>query len=595
MSEVLQFMKRFYTYCGKVWYINLAGMVFISVLEGIGIFLLVPLLSVSGIMKSSSTSFLMEYLPSFNGYSVKTILPIVLGIYVLVVILQNIIQRKLSIFTIGMHQGFIQDVRIKLYESLLYSNWNLFIKKRKSDLINSLTIELARVNAGIGLFMQLLTSLIFTAIQIGIAFCLAPNITFFVLLSGLILAFFSRKFIKRSKSLGNRTSQLAQQYLAGITDQLNGIKDIKVNNLETSRLKWLTRLNDGMVQEQIDYSRLKSDSQLFYKGASAVLIAIFIYLSVNLFHGQTGQLLIILLIFSRLWPRFTGIQSSFEQLASYIPSFVNVQALEEETKQACESEAGGMESKRLSLVNGIECRDVAFRYNKKENHFALKDINLFIPANRMTAVVGKSGAGKSTMIDILTGLNQPEYGDVLIDGHRLSGKNVKALRQSISYVPQDPFLFNESIRDNLLIVHPNASEEDIWEALEFSASAEFINKLPDGLDTQIGDRGVKLSGGERQRLVLARAILKRPSILILDEATSSLDTENEAKIQMALERIKGSMTIIVIAHRLSTIRNADQVVVLEKGRIVQKGGFSQLAERKGMFQHLLNKQIGGIR
>ncbi|MDN4526740.1 ABC transporter ATP-binding protein [Fictibacillus fluitans] len=594
MKEVIKFMKRFYIYCGKVWYINLAGMVLVSVLEGMGIFLLVPLLSVSGILKSSGSSFLMQYLPSFDDYSVKAILPIVLGIYVLVVVLQNIIQRKLSIFTISMHQGFIQEVRIKLYESLLYSNWNLFITKRKSDLINLLTIELARVNAGVGLFMQLLTSLIFTAIQIGIAFCLSPNITAFVLLSGLILAFFSRKFIKRSKLLGNKTSQLAQHYFAGITDQLNGIKDIKVNNLETSRLQWLTRLNDGMVQEQIDYARLKSDSQLFYKGASAILIAVFIYLSVNLFQGQAGQLLIILLIFSKLWPRFTGIQSSFEQLASYIPSFVNIHSLEEETKLAQESEAREMESERLELVNEIECRDVTFRYNQKEYHYALEDINLSIPANRMTAIVGKSGGGKSTLIDILTGLNQPEQGDVLIDGHRLSGENVKALRQSISYVPQDPFLFNESIRDNLLIVHPDASEEDIWGALEFSACAEFVRKLPNGLDTQIGDRGVKLSGGERQRLVLARAILKKPSILIMDEATSSLDTENESKIQMALERIKGSMTIIVIAHRLSTIRNADQVVVLEKGRIVQKGGFKQLAEGKGMFQHLLSKQIGNL-
>ncbi|MBL1703891.1 ATP-binding cassette domain-containing protein, partial [Klebsiella pneumoniae] len=167
-----------------------------------------------------------------------------------------------------------------------------------------------------------------------------------------------------------------------------------------------------------------------------------------------------------------------------------------------------------------------------------------------------------------------------------------ALRKSISYVQQDPFLFNASIRENLLMIEPNASEEQIWDALDFAAAAEFVRTLPNGLDTFIGDRGVRLSGGERQRLVLARAILRKPSILVLDEATSALDTENEALIQSALEKLKGQMTIIVIAHRLSTIRNADQVIVLDKGEVVQQGEFNQLArERKGVFRNLLGKQV----
>lgn len=176
----------------------------------------------------------------------------------------------------------------------------------------------------------------------------------------------------------------------------------------------------------------------------------------------------------------------------------------------------------------------------------------------MTAIVGKSGAGKSTLIDLLMGLLQPEKGQVLLDGIPLNGDNVNAWRRALSYVPQEPFLFNVSIRENLLLVEPRANEKQLWEALEFAAAAEFVKKLPQGLDTHIGDRGVRLSGGERQRLVLARAILRKPEILILDEATSALDTENEAKIQEALEQLKGTTTIIVIAHRLSTIRNADQ-------------------------------------
>src|SRR5690625_1410551 len=206
----------------------------------------------------------------------------------------------------------------------------------------------------------------------------------------------------------------------------------------------------------------------------------------------------------------------------------------------------------------------------------------------MTAIVGKSGAGKSTLIDLLMGLNQPEKGAVLIDGKKLTSDKLQSLRQSISYVAQEPFLFNTSVRENLVLVEENASEEQIWEALEFSSAAEFVSKLPEGLDTVIGDRGIKLSGGERQRLVLARAILRKPSILVLDEATSALDTENESKIQQELARLNRKMTIIVIAHRLSTIRNADQVVVLDEGEVVQIGGFKQLSnEKKGVFREAI--------
>ncbi len=174
----------------------------------------------------------------------------------------------------------------------------------------------------------------------------------------------------------------------------------------------------------------------------------------------------------------------------------------------------------------------------------------------------------------------------------LKSEHLLSLRRSISYVAQDPFLFNTSIRENLVLVAPESSDDDLWEALEFSSAAEFVKRLPDGLDTLIGDRGIKLSGGERQRLVLARAILRKPKILVLDEATSALDTENESKIQEALERLKGKMTIIVIAHRLSTIRNADQVVVLDEGEVIQRGGFNQLAnEKRNVFSQLLQNQV----
>ncbi|MEH7255345.1 ABC transporter ATP-binding protein, partial [Neobacillus niacini] len=549
MKPIYYFLQQIHLYSGKTLYINLLAMVIISFLEGIGILLLLPMIRLSGIINlDTGESQLFEIFGFLKNFSITISLPLILGIYVLIVIGQNLLQRHITIQNAMIQHGFFRHMRLETYSAILYSNWDFFIKKRKSDLINLLTSEIAKASAGTHSFLQFVTSLIFSLIQVALAFILSPYITIFVLLSGLLLIFFNRKFLIRSQAFGNRNFELGKSYHAGITDQINGIKDIKSNTLEESRMNWYKSVTKQMMDEQIEYTKMRTKSQFYYKVASAILIAVFIYIAVNLFNAQAGQLMLIIIIFSRLWPRVAGIQSSMEQIATTFPAFKAVIALQNECKNAREFEKNvNLQTEAIHIKKGIECNNVCFRYNKNKTNYALKDINVFIPTNQTTAVVGRSGAGKSTLIDLFMGLNQPEIGDVLIDDIPLTSNNLLSLRNSISYVSQDPFLFNISIRENLLLTCENATDAQIWEALAFSSSAEFVRKLPDGLDALIGDRGIKLSGGERQRIVLARAILRKPSILILDEATSALDSENESKIQEALDRLKGRMTIIVIA------------------------------------------------
>lgn len=594
MSNILYFVKQLHSYSGKILYVNLLAMMLIGLLEGAGILLLIPMISMSGIveleLEGTSISNVFKYI---EAIPISFGLPLILSIFILVVFGQNFLQRSITVQNAMIQHGFFRNIRIETYHGLLHADWDFFIKRRKSDLINIMTGEIARAGAGTNSFLQLMSSFIFTCIQIGIAFWLSPSITIFVLTFGLILIYFNRKFLKKSLELGNTSYELGKSYLAGITDQINGIKDIKSNTLEESRLDWYRSITKTMKNNQVEYTKLNTKSQLYYKVAASVLIALFIFIAIKMFHAQGVQLVLIVIIFSRLWPRVAGIQASLEHISAMIPSFKAVRSIQNECKKALEFQSQmNQDIDRMIIEKAIECRGVFFRYDKQNPVYALQNINITIPTNHITALVGRSGAGKSTLVDLLMGLNRPESGNVLIDGKPLIRDQLMSWRRSIGYVSQDPFLFNTSIKENLTLVEPQATEKQIWEALEFSSAAEFVRKLPDGLHSLIGDRGIKLSGGERQRLVLARAILRKPSILVLDEATSSLDGENEQQIQEALERLKGKMTLIVIAHRLSTIRNADQVIVLDGGQVIQIGGFSQLTmEKRSVFSNLLSNQM----
>ena len=593
MKNILYFFRQIHQYTGKKLYFNMFAMTFSGLLDGISTLLLIAMINTSNIVDlGNMNQYFLAFFSFLDRLPSTYVLPLVLLVYLIVAISSRYLYRAIAIRNVVIQMGFLRKLRLETYVALLHSNWSFFLKKRKSDLINIVDGEVAEVGGGIQTVLSLFSSLIFMIFQILIALLLSPIITICVLISGLFLVILNRNFLKKSYALGNRNYELGVEYFAGLTDQLNGIKDIKSNSLEKSRLSWFHGITKQMEKEQIAYTILKRTSEFYYKVASSLFIVVFIFVSYSLFQSQVGQLILIILIFSRLWPQVTSIHSNLEYIAAELPSFKVVKEFQEECKAMVEFHDEDFTNvKPLHFQKAIECRNVYFSYNVKEVRQALNNINLTIPVNQMTALVGKSGAGKSTLIDLIMGLNMPDSGEVLIDGVPLKNENLLALRKVLSYVPQDPFLFNTSIRENLILTKENATDDEIWEALTFAYAADFVKKLPNGIDTVIGDRGIKLSGGERQRIVLARAILKKPAILVLDEATSALDSESELTIQEALESLKGKMTIIVIAHRLSTIRNADQIIVLEDGQVIQQGGFKQLAQDdQKMFSKLLRKQ-----
>jgi ABC-type multidrug transport system fused ATPase/permease subunit len=237
-------------------------------------------------------------------------------------------------------------------------------------------------------------------------------------------------------------------------------------------------------------------------------------------------------------------------------------------------------------------RDVSFAYPERPEETVLNRVNLEVPANLLTALVGPSGAGKSTITALLMGFYKPVKGEIMFDHEKATSYALSDLRKQIALVPQDIFLFGGTIRENIAYGRPGASETDILEAAAGANALEFIDRFPEGLDTLVGERGTQLSGGQRQRIAIARAILKDPRILILDEATSSLDSESEKLVQDALEKLMKDRTSLVIAHRLSTIRKADQIVVLDNGEIVETGTHAQLMKKEnGIYRNLSELQF----
>jgi ATP-binding cassette subfamily C protein len=288
-------------------------------------------------------------------------------------------------------------------------------------------------------------------------------------------------------------------------------------------------------------------------------------------------------------PLFSSVQQNYQEYLNALPAFSRVMEIQARCEAAAEPKAGRPEE--FKLRDSIRFEKVSFTYVEEEGTSAIHKLDLTISAGETTAIVGPSGAGKSTIADLTIGLIVPNQGHVLVDGVPLSAERVRSWRNQIGYVAQDTFLFNDTVRANLLWACPEANDKEIDQALKLAAAQEFVSRLPDGMETVLGDRGVRLSGGEKQRLALARALLRRPSLLILDEATSALDSENEKRIQSAIEELRGYVTILIITHRLSTIRGADVIHVLEQGRLIESGSWGTLVGKEnGRFSELRRAQ-----
>lgn len=562
----------------------------LSLSEGAGLLLIVPLLQLAGLdVQQGAMGRISDFVSSvFAAIGIRPTLVSVLAIYVLIVTIHALLARWQVMSQFDLEHDFVFRLRQNLYRAIANTHWLFFSKCRAADLTHALTAALDRIDLAMYYLFTMLSNSIITVIYLVLALQLSVGVTLLVLSWGGILFFILRGQVQAARLSGERSTLATKALHAAISEHLASMKTTKSYGVQDRHVAMFLRMIEQLRPIYSDMRRTSADAKSWFDIGSAVILGCTLYVAIEYFSTSTATILVLIFLFFRIMPRLSGIQQGLQYFVNMLPTFAWLMQLQAACEAAAEPRPGRSED--VGLGHSIRLERVSFSYEGTDGATLIDDLELLIEAGRTTAIVGPSGAGKSTIADLVIGLIQPHGGRVLVDGLPLSPERMKSWRDQIGYVAQDTFLFHDTIRANLLWARPDASEEIIWEALRLAAAHEFVAGFSDGLDTVVGDRGVRLSGGERQRLALARAVLREPSLLLLDEATSSLDSENERSIQGAIEQLHGQMTIVVITHRLSTIRRADVIHVLERGRLVQSGDWDLLVAQDGRFRELCRAQ-----
>jgi ATP-binding cassette subfamily C protein len=582
MKKYIKSLKDIYCQVGNRIFLFCTLSVVSALTNGIGILLIFPLLYITGVFKGSYGSNIFFYILSKLIPRLNTHLGliIVLAIYIAILVLKAFLDRAVSILMINIISEYKEKIMVEYFTNLTETDWTYYITKSKSQLMNSILNDTERVKSGLYTQLTMLSNIILAIVHILLSVIISWKATILILVIGAVSFIYISPYIKKMHNIGNDQRKTYKDLINEVMQQMESLKDIKIYGLQDEHIKNFSKCTSAIRRTMIEFNVLSSKPTLIYKIIAPVVISFFIYYCIEIANIHPASLITIILIFAKLWPLYSSFQNDIQNYTITLPSYSSLRSqIEEFIKHKTIT---SLEQRPIEIEKSIEFKNVYFSYPQSKDNLILDNISFTIPKNKITALVGKSGSGKTTIADMLVGLLQPVQGYILVDNGPLNNEFLKSWQSQIAYVQQDSFLFNCSIKENLLIYAPYASNEDIDHAL-YSACAEFVHSLPLGINTIIGDRGVTLSGGERQRIILARALIRKPKFLILDEATSSLDNENEHRIQKIIEDLSKDITILVIAHRLSTVKRSDTIVAINKGHVVEIGSYKELSSKNNGF------------
>lgn len=539
-----------------------------------------------------------DYLKDYMGYWISNsmeqngalqTLMVLISVVIGTFLLKNLFNYWAMYFITFLRNGILKDIRNALYKKSVELPLSYFSEKRKGDMISRMTSDVLEIQHSFLSVLELLVreplTILFT---IGAMCFISVELTLFVFIfipiSGFLISIVGKSLKKNS----DKAAQEQGYFLSIIDETLGGLKVIKGFNAE--------KTFEGKFQDST-YRFFKLNNRILNRQNLSSPLSEFlgiVTIATLLVYG--GQMVLVDetlsgAAFITYMSLAYGVLTPAKSISKASYSVKKGNAAAERVLEVLETE-NPITSKQGSVVktsfeDKISIENISFAY---DNDKVLKNFSLQVPKGKTVALVGQSGSGKSTIANLLTRFYDVQQGNIKIDGIDIKDFNLQSLRGLMGLVTQDSILFNDTIKNNLLLGKENATDEEIITALKIANAYEFVKDLPEGIHTNIGDSGNKLSGGQKQRLSIARAVLKNPPIMVLDEATSALDTESERLVQQALENMMQNRTSVVIAHRLSTIQKADTIVVMQKGEIIEQGTHDELLSKGGMYSKLVAMQ-----
>ena len=589
MESALEILRDVRAQNGRRFFLLMALFVFNGLSDGISMALLYPMLKLLGFGATQGnlggTIWTgVEWL--FDLFGTKPTSAKVAGLLIISVVVQGILFTAQNWLLADVQKGYIASWQRRLFRDFLGSEWTYFASRKTGEMLNLVQTEAARVGSALLSILYTMVIVTILAVYIAIALLVSWKLTLYLCVAGTIMFCLARPIRLATRRLGAQIGTINTDLSTSIHEVLSGAKLVKANASEAEAIAMvethIERLRHNLALSMFLPTSIRSAFEL--GGMLTILGALFYSV-----YAQTGaaELLIVIALVARLFPRLLNMQQFYNSFNLCSPAYAILSEAHE--RFAAHRERGGGAIAALDHLASAEIRavDLIVRYGEKA---VLDRVSFVIPPGKIVGIVGPSGAGKSTLVDVLTGLIRPSSGAVMVGDRGLNEIDVVAWRKKIGYVPQDAFLFHDTIANNIHWSAPNRSRDDVRTAARAAGLGPLIASLPQGEDTVVGDRGAMMSGGQRQRVSLARAILRQPALLLLDEATSALDSLAEREVMAVIEKFRGRMSIIVVAHRLAAVRDADLIYVIDHGKIVEQGTWESLSEGKALFHRLVEAQ-----
>lgn len=539
-----------------------------AALEGIGIVFVIPFLALfAGALPGGIAGKILERFEAMGLTGRTEQLLAILSIFVVLLVLRNIIGLARDMLLPRLALRFVDHWRERVFHGLASARWPVVAGLARHEIEHAITSDVARLSIGSDQIVRGFAALGIMATQIAIAFWLSVPLTLLVLAGIAATALLLAPLIGKARRWGERQTEAGRGLYEILGSFLSGLKLAKAHGAEAGFAARFDAITDTLRRQMLDFQASQAGSRAIYQTASGVLACVVIAAGLLWLKVPLPVLTAVLLIMVRLTsPAFQLIQAA-QGFANMLPAFAALTGMAARFEAAREENGAG--ASPFAPAEGaplLEFRDVGFAHAQGERR-VLDGVSLAIRAGEALALTGPSGTGKTSLVDLATGLLRPDSGAILVGGAPLDTVSAAGWRDVIAYVPQDPFLFDRPLRDNLAWFSPGASEADMRAALALVEADAVVDGLPRGLDTRPGERGQRLSGGERQRLCLARALLRRPGLLILDEATSALDEAMEARIMQRIRDERPDMAILLVTHRRAALAHADRVLRLEHGSL----------------------------